>query len=76
MQNKHMAFLKVSAVAVSGKVGHSLTGLTTPVGVTVVTPTDRPKSVRNRCVIEVLVDFLCCHIACRNKKFVNAISFR
>ena len=27
---------------------------------TAVTPTDRPKSVRNRCVIEVLVAFLCC----------------
>ena len=27
---------------------------------TVVTPTDRPKSVRNRCVIEVLVAFVCC----------------
>ena len=24
------------------------------------TPTDRPKSVRNRCVIEVLVAFVCC----------------
>ena len=30
---------------------------------TVVTPTDRPKSVRSRCVIEVLVAFLCCHVA-------------
>ena len=27
---------------------------------TVVTPTDRPKSVHNRCVIAVLVAFLCC----------------
>ena len=27
---------------------------------TFVTPTDRPKSVRNRCVIDVLVAFLCC----------------
>ena len=27
---------------------------------TVVTPTDRPESVRNRCLIEVLVAFLCC----------------
>ena len=26
-----------------------------PSGVTAVTPTDRPKSVRNRCVIEVLI---------------------
>ena len=32
-------------------------------GVTVVTPTDRPKSVSNRCVIEMLVAFLCCHVA-------------
>ena len=37
---------------VSGRVGIPLTGLTTPVGL-LVTPTDRPKSVRNRCVIEV-----------------------
>ena len=37
------------AFAVSGKVGIPLT---TPVGL-LVTPTDRPKSVRNRCVIEV-----------------------
>ena len=32
---------------------------------TVVTPTDRPKSVRNRCVIEVLVTFFvlsCCFL--------------
>ena len=29
----------------------------------VVTPTDRPKSVRNRCVIEVFVAFLCCYFA-------------
>ena len=27
------------------------------------TPTDRVKSVRNRCVIEFLVAFLCCHVA-------------
>ena len=30
--------------------------------VTVVTRTDRPKSVRNRCISEVLVAFLCCHV--------------
>ena len=30
----------------------------------IVTPTDRPKSVRNRYVIEVLVEFVCCHVAC------------
>ena len=32
-------------------------------GVTAVNPADRPKSERNRCVIEVLVAFLCCHDA-------------
>ena len=31
--------------------------------VAIVTPTDRPKSVRNRCEIEVLVAFFCCHVA-------------
>ena len=30
--------------------------------VAIVIPTDRPTSVRNRCVIEVLVMFLCCHV--------------
>ena len=30
--------------------------------VDVVTPTDHPKSVRNCCVIEVLVAVLCCHV--------------
>ena len=43
-----------TAVAVSEKVVRTLTGLITPDGLTAVTPTDRPKSVRNRCVIEVL----------------------
>ena len=43
--------------AVSGKVERSYTGLTTPVGLTAVTPTYRPMSVRNCCVIEVLVAF-------------------
>ena len=39
---------------VSGRVGIPLTGFTTPVGGgAIVTPTDSPKSVRNRCVIEV-----------------------
>ena len=33
--------------AASGKVVRTLTGLTTPVGLTAVTQTDRPKSVRN-----------------------------
>ena len=32
-------------------------------GVAVLTPSDRPKSVRNRCVIQVLVPFLCYHFA-------------
>ena len=38
---------------VSWRVGILLTGLTTPVGWLSFTPTDHPKSVRNRCVIEV-----------------------
>ena len=41
-----------TAVVVSGKVEILLTGLTTPVGCCL-PPTDRPKSFRNRCVIEV-----------------------
>ena len=41
-----------TAFAVSGRVGIPWTGLATPVGL-LVTPTDRPRSVRNRCVIEV-----------------------
>ena len=45
---------------VSGKVGYPLIGLTTPVGcMTVATPTNRPKSVHNRYVIEV---FLWCFV--------------
>ena len=51
-----------TAFAVSGKVGIPLTGLTTSNWVAIVTPIDRHKSVRNRCVIEVLVAFLCCHV--------------
>ena len=43
-----------TAFAVSGKVGIPLTGLTSPVGA-IVTPTDHPKSVRDRCLIEVFV---------------------
>ena len=46
-----------TAFAVSGKVGIHTSW------VAIVTLTDRPKSVRNRCVIEVLVVFLCCHVA-------------
>ena len=45
---------------------------------TVVTPTDRPKLVRNRCVIEVLVAFLCCplgfRIFCWYRVFVIGLS--
>ena len=38
--------------------------LTTPVWLTAVTPTDRPKSVRNCCVIEVFGGvFVCCYDA-------------
>ena len=53
-----------TAVAVSGKVGIPYTGLNTPVGGggVIGTHTDRPKSACNRCVIEVLVAFLCCHV--------------
>ena len=43
-----------TAVAGSGKVG-PVNRLTTPVGLSVVTSTDRPNSVRNRCVIELFV---------------------
>ena len=43
---------------ISGKVGINYISR-----VAVVTSTDRPKSVRNRCVIEVLVAFLCFHFA-------------
>ena len=39
--------------AVSGKVGTLLTRFNHTSWMAVVTPTDRPKSVRNRCVIEV-----------------------
>ena len=53
-----------TAVAVSGKVVRTYTGQTTPVGLTAVTPTDRPKSVRNWCEIEVFDGvFVCCHDA-------------
>ena len=52
-----------TAVAVSGNVESSLTGLSTPAGMVVVNPTDRPKSVHSRCEIDVLVGFLCWHVA-------------
>ena len=47
---------------ISGKVGIPLTGNHTS-WVAIVTPTDRRMSFCNRCVIEVLVAFLCCHFA-------------
>ena len=56
-----------TAFAVIGKVGIPYSGLTTPVGwlslVSIITPSDRLKSVPNRCVIVFLVAFLCCHVA-------------
>ena len=48
-----------TAVAGSGKVRRPLTRLTTPVGWLFVTPTDRPKSVRNRCLIELFCGVVC-----------------
>ena len=45
--------LDYMAFAVSGKVGYPLTGLTIPILMGVVIPTDRPKSDRNRYVIDV-----------------------
>ena len=59
----HVCPFDNKAFAVSWKVGIPETDLTTPVWVAVVTPPDRPKSVCNRCLIEVLVAFLCCHVA-------------
>ena len=44
----------------SGIVGAFVIGLSQ---ISSFSPTDRPKSVRNRCVIEVLVAFLCRHLA-------------
>ena len=47
------------AVAGSGNVG-PVNRLTTPVGwVVIVNPTDRSKSVRNRCVIEMFCGVFC-----------------
>ena len=51
-----------TAFAVSKKVGIALTGLTPPVWWLSLLQ-DGPKSVRNRCVIKVLVAFLCCYVA-------------
>ena len=44
-----------TVVAVSGKFGAHKTPFNHTSWVTVVTQTDRPKSVRNRCVIELFV---------------------
>ena len=51
-----------TAVAVSVKVG-PVNQVNHTSWVAVVTPTDRPKSVRNRCVIDFLWRCLCCHFA-------------
>ena len=48
-----MCAFDYTAVAVSGKVKRSLHRFNQTSGVTAVTPTDRPKSVRYRCVIKV-----------------------
>ena len=50
----HVLALDNIAVAVSGKVG-PVKPVNHTSWVAVVTPTDRPKSVRNRCVIELFV---------------------
>ena len=47
-----------TAVAVSGKVG-PVNQVNHTSCVAVVTPTDRPKSVRNRCVIELFCGVVC-----------------
>ena len=47
-----------TAVAGSGKVG-PVNQVNHRSWVAVVTPTDRPKSVRNRCVIELFCDVVC-----------------
>ena len=55
-----------TAFAVSWKVEILLSGLTTPVGWLSLPPTDRPKSIRKRCVIEVVgaVCLLSCCFLC------------
>ena len=50
----HVLAPDYTAVAVSGKVGH-IKPVNHTSWVAIVTPTDRPKSVRNRCVIELFV---------------------
>ena len=51
-----------TAVAVSGKVGTLLIRFNLTSWIVVVTHTDRPKSVRNRCVIKVFGGVLCCSL--------------
>ena len=53
-----MCLFDYTAVAGSGKVG-PVNQVNHTSWVAVVTPTDRPKSVRNRCVIELLCGVVC-----------------
>ena len=53
-----MCHFDYTAVAGSGKVGPVNQANHTS-WVAVVTPTDRPKSIGNRCVIELLCDVVC-----------------
>ena len=54
----HVLALDCTAVAVSGKVG-PVKPVNHTSWVTIVTSTDRPKSVRNRSVIELFCDVVC-----------------
>ena len=54
----HVLALDYTAVVVSGKVG-PLKPVNHTSRVAVVTPTDRPKSVRNRCLIELFCGVVC-----------------
>ena len=54
----HVLALDYIAVAVSGKVG-PVKPVNHTSWVAVVTPTDRPKSVRNRCLIELFCGVVC-----------------
>ena len=51
-----------TAFAVSGKGWDHVNRFDQTSLMAMVTPTDRPKSVRNRIVIEVLVTILCCFL--------------
>ena len=53
-----MCSFDYTAVAGSGKVG-PVNQVNHTILVAIVTPTDRPKSVRNRCVIELLCGVVC-----------------